>query len=455
MEVCLNVFGGCCQAENNSCHRMAGAGKGAMQKNSALSRRDFVRATIAAGATISVPNLIGAEAKGTGKTFKIGLIGCGGRGRGAVADALEAGKILGFNVQVAALADYFEERAIRAGEMFKVPPQRCFGGATAYQALLETDVEIVLIVAAPLFRPLQLEAAIKKGKHAFIEKPVAVDPPGCRRVIAAGEEAKRKGLAIVAGTEMRHDWNFRKTHQAVALEGALGRLYAGRVSFCIGHMFSSKPIEPKNGDDLVRTWQNWIALSGDHIVEQHVHNIDVANWFCGKPPLSAVGFGGRAQRQAGDMYDFFSVDYDYGDGVHIHSMCRQISGCYNWTGHDFVYEKGRTNGSNYPNPKTSPIPADLPQGPSSHHQEQIDTLYYANRGEPHDEARAVAESTATAIMGRISAYTGQQVFWDDIMGNPNKKPELYNLTLKPTAEDFEKGTVEIPKENVVPVPGRR
>ena len=424
-----------------------------MQDNVQVTRRNFVRTTAAAGAVVGAPMILGAAQKGQGKHFKIGLIGCGGRGSGAVNDALEAGKILGFDVQVVALADYFQDRVLRAAKRFQVPDSRCFVGPKSYLDLLATDVEIVMIVAAPLFRPLQLEAAVKAGKHAFVEKPVAVDPPGCRRVIAAGEEAKKKGLVITAGTEMRHDHDFRLTHQAVAVEKALGKLYAGRVSFCIASMFHTKPINPQNADDLVRTWQNWVALSGDHLVEQHVHNIDVANWFCGGPPVSAVGFGGRAQRSAGDTYDFFSIDYDYGDGLHIHSMCRQVNRCFNWTGHDFVYEKGHTKGNDYAKPQRSPIPADLPRGPSNHHQEQIDTLYYVNKGEPRDEARAVAESSATAVMGRISAYTGKQVFWEEMMVDPAKKPEIYNLTLKPTAEDFEKGTLEIPKENVVALPG--
>lgn len=418
------------------------------------SRRDFLHTTLVTGLALGAPQLLGAEAKGRGKTFKLGLVGCGGRGRGALQDAVEGARLLGYNVRVVAMADYFKERAVNAGKFFEVPPGRCFGGPKSYQAMMESDAEIVLLVAAPLFRPLHLEAAIKAGKHVFVEKPVAVDPPGCRRVIAAGEEAKKKGLIITAGTEMRHEFAFRKTHQAVVVEKALGKLYAGRVSFCIPHMFSSKPIQPQTADDLVRTWQNWQALSGDHLVEQHVHNIDVANWFCDRLPVSAVGFGGRAQRQAGDMYDFFSVDYDYGDGLHIHSMCRQVNGCWNWTGHDFVFEKGRTNGSDYAKPNHSPIPDDLPQGPSSHHQEQIDTLYYVNKGQPLDQARAVAESSATAILGRISTYSGKQVLWSEIMGDPAKKPELYNQTLRPTAEDFENGTVVIPKENVVPVPGR-
>ncbi|MCS7304100.1 MAG: Gfo/Idh/MocA family oxidoreductase [Thermoguttaceae bacterium] len=423
-----------------------------MQGSKRVSRREFVESAFGVGAAISAPMVLAAP-KGNGRSFKIGLIGCGGRGQGAVVDALEAGKILGFDVRVVAVADYFKDRAERAGKRFGVPPERCFGGPKSYQALLETDVEIVLLAEAPLFRPVHLEAAVRAGKHAFIEKPVAVDPPGCRRVMAAGQEALKKGLVITSGTEMRHDWNFRLTHQAVAVEKALGKLYAGRVSFCIGSMFHTKPINPKTADDLVRTWQNWVALSGDHLVEQHVHNIDIANWFCGRPPVSAVGFGGRARRNAGDMYDFFSVDYDYGDGVHIHSMCRQVNDCWNWVGHEFVYERGRTNGSDYPRPQQSPIPPDLPRGPSSHHQEQIDTLYYVAKGQPRNEAQAVAESTAAAIMGRISAYTGKQVFWDEMMLDPKKNPAVYNLTLKPSAEDFEQGTVEIPKENVVALPG--
>lgn len=415
------------------------------------SRRDFVK-TAALG--IGAPLILGAADKAGGRTFKVGLIGCGGRGRGAAMQSLEAAKLLNCTVKIVAVADFFRDRALAAGKKFDVPPERCFGGATSYQDLMNTDAEIVLMATAPLFRPLHLEAAVKAGKHAFIEKPVAVDPPGCRRVIAAGEEAKKKGLVIISGTEMRHDFDFINTHQALAVEKAYGRLLAGRVSFCIASMFRTQPINPQTAEDLVRTWQNWTALSGDHIVEQHVHNIDIANWFCGRPPVSAVGFGQRARRNAGDMYDFFSIDYDYGEGVHIHSMCRQVNGCWNWIGHDFVFEKGRSNGSDYPKPLKSPIPADLPRGPSSSHQEQIDVLYYVAKGEPLDQARAVAESSATAVMGRISAYTGRQVTWEEMMVDAKKNPAIYDLTLRPTAEDFDRGTVEIPKENVVPLAGR-
>lgn len=426
-----------------------------MNKQSAISRRNFVRTALGAGVAMTAPNILGTRARAAGRTFKLGLIGCGGRGRGAAAGALQAGKILGYNVKIAATADYFKDRAVRAGKQFDLPPNKCFGGADCYRKLLETDVQIVLMATAPLFRPLHIEAAIKAGKNVFVEKPVAVDPPGCRRVIAAGELAEKKGLVITAGTENRHAFERRRTHQALVVEKQLGKLYAGRVSFCISHMFWKRPINPKTPDDLVKSWQNWITLSGDHLVEQHVHNIDVANWFCGGPPVSAVGFGGRGRRPAGDMYDFFSIDYDYGRGLHIHSMCRQIVGCYNWVGHDFVFEKGHSDGSDYPNCKKSPIPPDLTQAPSAHVQEQLDTLYYVNKGKAVNQAKDVAESTATAVMGRISAYTGQQVNWNDMMVDPKAKPQFYDLKLKPTAEDFEKGTVKIPAENVIPLPGQK
>ena len=417
-------------------------------KGKKLRRRDFVKVTT--GVALGFPTILVARQP---KTFRLALIGCGGRGRGAVRDAHEAAKILGVEVKMVAFGDWFRERALRAGKEYGVSPNRCFGGPTAYREVLETEAEIVLIATAPAFHPVFVEATIKAGKHLFVEKPVAIDPVGCRRVIAAGKEAEQKGLVAIAGTEMRHDFNFRLTHQAVAVEGALGRLYGGRIAFCIGHMFATKPINPKTPDDLIRTWQNWVCLSGDHIVEQHIHNIDVANWFVGRPPVSAVGFGFRARRPAGDQYDFFSVDFDYGDGIHIHSMCRQIDGCWNWVGHDFVYEKGRTNGSDYPKPKNSPIPPDLPRAPSSNVQEQVDLLYHVLKGKPVNQLQALAESTATAIMGRISAYTGRMVTWDEIMADPSKNPVLYNLQLKPTPEDFERGTVEMPQENIVPAPG--
>ena len=430
-----------------------------------VSRRGFMRGALSAGAAFGGFAILGATAKGAGKALKVGLIGCGGRGRGALKQHLDAAKILNdklglsLEMSVVALADWFKDRAVAAGKPYGVAEDHCFDGPLGYQKLIEAGPDIVLMAEAPCFRPPHFEAAVKAGKHVFFEKPIAVDPPGCRRVLEAGKLAEQKGLVIVAGTNMRHEKGYIDTHAAVADEQVLGKLLAGRIGFCIPHMFARAPINPKSADDLVRTWQNWIELSGDHLVEQHVHNIDIANWFAGRPPVSAAGFGGRARRPAGNMFDFFSIDFDYGDGLHIHSMCRQVNGCWNWTGHDLVYEKGSTSGTGEPKPKKSPIPDDLPceidgKAIPGHLQEHIDLLYHLAKGKPLNQAQPVAYATAAAVMGRISAYTGQMVTWKDMMEDPKKNPEVYNLALKPTAEDFEKGDVAIPEEGVVPVPGK-
>ncbi len=416
-----------------------------------VSRRQFVKTAAATAAALSIPTIVTPAQK---KTFRVALIGCGGRGMGAVRDIHEAAKLLGVEVKMVAFGDYFRERALKAGQQYGVPPERCFGGPTAYREVLATDADIVMIAVAHVFHPLFFEAAVKAGKHIFIEKPIAIDPPGCRRALAAAKEADQKGLVVVVGTQQRHHWNFRLTHQAVVVEGALGRLYAGRVGHCGGHEGSTRPVNPQTPDDLIRTWKDWSSLCGERVfLADLIHQVDIACWFCGRPPVSAVGFGFRARRPAGDQYDFFSVDYDFGDGVHIHAMGRHIDGCWNWVGHDFAYERGHTNGADYPKPQKSPIPPDLPQAKSPYVQEQVDLLYYLLKGIPHNEAHDLAISCAAAVMGRLSAYTGKMVTWEEIMGDPNKNPELYNWQLKPTAEDFERGTVEIPVEHAVPVPG--
>ena len=433
------------------------------RQGTGITRRDLMKSAVSAGAALGGFAILGGTAKGAGRVFKVGLIGCGGRGSGAIRQHVEAAKVLrekaglDIDVQVVATCDWFKDKAVRAGQRYGVPADRCFDGATGYQKLLATDVDIVLMATSPNFRPVHLEAAVKAGKHVFMEKPAAVDPPGCRRIIEAGELARTKGLMIVAGTQRRHEKGYIDTAHAVLVEKQLGRLMAGRVAWCMGHIgWSSRaPIRPKKPGDLVRTWPNWAALCGDHIVEQHVHNLDVANWMAGGPPVSARGFGRSCWRAAGDMFDCFSIDFEYPNGVHIHAMARQINGCWNWVGQDFVFERGRTGGSGHPRPKQSPVPADLPQVRGGHSQEHVNLLYYLVKGKVLNEARNVACATAAAVMGRISAYTGQQVSWRDMMEDPKRKPELYNLTLRPSAADFETGEVVYPKEGVFPVPGKK
>jgi len=384
--------------------------------------------------------------------IRVGLIGCGGRGNGALGNHLAAAKHIGREVQVVATADWFKDRALKAGKRHGVPDERCFAGPHAYKKLLATDVDIVLIATSPNFRPVHFEAAVNAGKNVFMEKPVAVDPPGGRRIIEAGRHAPQKGLAVVAGTQRRHQRGYRRNAYAIQ-HGAIGKILAGRVSWCGGRLwYKTKNPGESDADYMVRNWVSFTEMSGDHIVEQHVHNLDVANWFIGHPPKSAVGFGGRARRKTGNQFDFFSVDYDYGDDLHIHSMCRQISGCYGGVWEHFVADKGKTwGGGRMQASKTVEIP-DFEEHGGPYVQEHVDLLRSILAAKPLNEARNVAEATLTAIMGRISAYTGQLVKWSDLL--ENQQSPWYNLTLKPTAEDFEKGQVVAPPDDVCAVPGR-
>ncbi len=426
------------------------------EKSNSVSRRDFIKTSAAVGVStlLSGRGTVFAQRP---KKLRIALIGCGGRGNGAVKNCLEAGKHLGLNIEVVATADWFKSKAEQTGKLFEVPQSRCFSGADAYKKLLETDVEVVLMATSPNFRPVHFEAAVKAGKHVFMEKPVAVDPPGARRVIETGKLAKKKGLAVVAGTQRRHDSKWLENKYAVE-HGAIGKIKGGCIWWC-GRVPWIKPREDgeTNADYLVRNWLNFHELSGDHIVEQHVHNIDVANWFIGHPPIRALGFGGRARRKTGTQFDFFSIEYDYSDDCIIHSMCRQISGCYGRQSEYFIGSRGTTWGggelkSASRKKKKITIP-EFPQHGKSQVQEHVDLLNSILEDKPLNEARNVAESTLTAILGRMSAYTGQLIRWSDL--TENKDSQWYDYTLKPTAEDFEKGEVVAPPDDVIPIPGEK
>ncbi len=431
--------------------------------NGKVSRRRFMQGAAAASVAAGSVHILGAAPAGASKTFKVGLIGCGGRGGGAIGDHLRAAKALdkalnlGLTCTPWAFADWSKGRAEGQGRRHGVPKERCFGGADAYRKLIDSGVDIVLMATPPVFRPLHFEACVEAGKHVFFEKPVAVDAPGCRRVIAAGEKAKEKGLAVVAGTQRRHDRGYMR-RAAEVLDGARGRILGGRVSWCMGKIFSNKPINPKGPGDLAGggRWQLWIEMSGDHICEQHVHNLDVANWFLNAHPDSAVGFGGRARRIAGNMYDFFSIDLEYPGRVHIHSTCRQVGGCFNWVGEHFTYEKSAPRGYK---PKLA-IPEEVPFEGGAYVQEHIDLLYFLLKGKPLNEAKNVAWATAAAVMGRDSAYTGKRITWKEMMVEPRKnlKPgdiDFYNRQLKPTAEDFERDQLPcMPKDGDAPIPGQ-
>ena len=418
-----------------------------------VSRRNFLKVSAAAIPAAMAVNSAGLYAAGN-DPIKVALIGAGGRGSGALDNFISGAKRAGHEVKVVAIAEVQKDRAEGNARKHNVPMDHVFTDFTGYKQALATDADYAILATSPNFRPVHLEAAIRAGKHVFMEKPVAVDPPGIRRVIAAGELAKQKGLGIVAGTQRRHQKPYRETADRIA-QGALGRITSARVWWCGGALwYRNQGADESDAMYMVRNWVSFTEMSGDHIVEQHVHNLDIANWFIGRPPVTALGFGGRARRKTGNQFDFFSIDFDYGDDVTVHSMCRQVNGCYGRVAEYIVGTNGATWGDGRRFEMIDPKSVDVGSYPDGnpYEVEHFDLINSVTTGKPLNEAKQVAEATMAAIMGRITAYTGQIVRWSDCMSNTSSP--YYNLTLKPTAEDFEKGPVTAPEDDVVAVPGK-
>jgi predicted dehydrogenase len=365
---------------------------------------------------------------------------------------MEAAKLLGISVEVVAIADAFENRSKAVAQRYQVDPSKAYHGFTAYQNVAQSDAEVVLMATPPAFRPLHFEACVQFGKHCFIEKPVAVDPVGARQIIATGERAKAKGLTVVAGTQRRHTKGYLEM-LAKLQGGAIGEIVGGSISWNMGILWKAerKP-GMSNADFLAKNWLNFTEMSGDHIVEQHVHQLDVTNWVMGRMPQSFIGFGGCARREiaGGNQFDFFSVDMDYGNGIHIHSQCRQIAGCYNRVSESFRGTKGHTSGTRVSGEdvRTDAIEVMHDSGMIQEHVDLLRSI--RGKGEPLNRSREVADATMCAIGGRIAAYTGKLVRWVDL--TENKNSPFYNLSLAPAALDFEKGEVVMPDESPA-VPG--
>ncbi|MBI4613329.1 MAG: Gfo/Idh/MocA family oxidoreductase [Planctomycetes bacterium] len=415
------------------------------------TRREFLKAgsVAVAGALAGVPGRVLADEDG--RPIRIGLVGCGSRGTGAVEDALAADP----NVHVVALADLFVDRArsclrylrtLRLGRELhpgvRVHEDRCFVGFEAYRRLLDVPLDVVLLATPPGFRPIHFEAAVAAEKHVFIEKPVAVDPAGVRRVYLAGEKARERGLSVVAGTQRRHHSGYLETVRRIR-EGAIGRILGARCFWNQGGLWHRK--REAGWSDMewqVRNWLYFDWLSGDHIVEQHVHNLDVVNWVLGSVPLRAVGSGGREVRTDpvfGNIYDHFAVDFEYPGGIHVLSMCRQMEGTDGAVGELVTGTEGRADPGGW-------IDGARPwrfegEVPNPYVAEHAALLASIRRGEPANEARQVAEATMTAILGRHAAYTGEVVEWDALLAS--------DLDFSPPRYEFG----DLPVRSV-PIPGR-
>jgi predicted dehydrogenase len=335
----------------------------------------------------------------------------------------------------------------------EVPAENCFVGFDAYQKVIDAGVDIVILATPPFFRPEHLAAAVQAKKHIFSEKPVCVDPVGARSVMATAKKAEGMEISIVTGTQRRHQRDYVANWQQVQ-QGLVGELVGGNVWWNGGKLWHrDKNPDWTEMEWMIRDWVNWTWLSGDHIVEQHVHNLDVANWFTGKHPVKAVGMGSRLRRVTGDQYDNFSVDFTFENGIHIHSMCRQINGCANNVSERLQGTKGSTNCQNsildlagneiwkyeYPLDKDGKPTNTVSVDP--YVQEHIDLVTAIRTGKPFNELENTAISTMVAIMGRISAYTGKETTYEEMM----------NSDLKLGPKVFVFGPVDIPKE--VPVAG--
>jgi predicted dehydrogenase len=396
-----------------------------------LTRRDALKTTSLATLAAALSSR-GVFAAGASERIRVGLIGCGGRGTEAATDCAAASP----DVIVAALGDVFPDQLAwslgqlkqkLAADRLTVTPETCFTGFDAYQKVLAAGVDLVILAAPPFFRPRHLEAAIAAGKHVFTEKPVAVDPPGIRSVLATAEAASRKGLAIVAGTQRRHQAHYVEIMKRVR-GGDIGEIVAGQCYWNQGALWVERAAQNWN-NRTARKWsemewqiRNWLFTgwcSGDHIVEQHVHNLDVMNWALGAHPVKCVGMGGRAARtepQYGNIFDHFAVEYEYPSGARVLSMCRQMAGAAENISERVVGTTGSTYTDSadgyirgkraYEDPKGSPNP---------YVQEHVDLVASIKAGKPLNEGRQVAESTLTAIMGRMSAYTGRALSWDWVM----------------------------------------
>ena len=360
-----------------------------------------------------------------GRELKVGVIGCGGRGSGAVKDLLAAAN----NIKVVALGDVFADRMgglqrdLNKNHGQNIPDDKCFLGFEAYKQVVDAGVDMVILATPPAFRPVHFQYATQKGKHSFMEKPIAVDAKGYRTIMASAKQAQAKNLSVVTGTQRHHERRYVEANKQIQA-GLIGEITGGNVYWNQSMLwYRNRQQEWSDMEWMIRDWVNWTWLSGDHIVEQHVHNIDVFLWMSGLKVAKATGFGSRQRRVTGDQYDNFSIDFEMENGVHLHSMCRQIDGCSNAVGEIIYGTKGVY--SSFDNTikdlkgnvlwkyDDEAAKAEFKQH-NPYVLEHVDWVNHIRKGTMHDEATECAISSLAGVMGRESAYTGRTITWDEM-----------------------------------------
>jgi predicted dehydrogenase len=408
------------------------------------SRRDFLKTSAASvvGATLASVPYVHA---GGSDVIRVGLIGCGGRGTGAAEQCVSAGE----NVKLVAMGDMFldhleaKKSFLRKnlGDKFAVKEENCFVGFDAYKGVLASDVDVVCLATPPHFRPAHLKAAVEAGKHVFAEKPVAVDAPGVRSVLASCEQAKSKKLAVVSGLCWRYHYGMRETFKRIH-DGAVGDIVAMQCTYNTGPLWK-KDRQPGWSDMewQLRNWLYFTWLSGDHNVEQHIHSLDKMAWAMrNEYPIKAVGLGGRQVRtepEYGHIFDHHAVVYEYANGVKFFSFCRQQANCHNDVSDHIMGTKGTcdvmkhqiTGATRWQYP-----PRQAKKDTSMYQVEHNELIASIRAGTPINDGDWMTKSTMMAIMGRMATYTGQEITWDQAL---NSREDL-------TPDKYEFGPLPVP-----------
>jgi predicted dehydrogenase len=406
--------------------------------SSCPTRRQFLKTTAAiAAGSLAIART--AHAAGD-ETLRVGLVGCGGRGTGAAVNALNADK----NAKLVAMADAFEDRlkgsrdAIQKskGDQVAVSDDHCFVGFDACDKLLASGVDVVLLTEPPHFRPMHLKAAIDAGKHVFCEKPVAVDAPGVRSVLATTEEAKKKNLNIVSGLCWRYHPAVQETMKRI-IDGAIGDILTIQETYLTGTLWQRPRQENWTEMEFqMRNWYYFTWLSGDHNTEQHVHSLDKGSWAMGdKPPVKAWGLGGRQVRtepKFGNIYDHHAVVYEYANGTTMHSYTRQMANCWGDVTDNFAGTKGRANVLGRYAIRGATDWHYEGAGGNMYDLEHVALFNAIRKGEPINNGNYMAVSTMLAILGRMCTYTGQEITWDQaINSKEDLSPKEYSFQATP------------------------
>ena len=449
-----------------------------MSERAKSSRRDFLKVTAAGAAVAGGVSLARSAFAAGSDTIKVALIGCGGRGNGAIRDCLNADPA----VRVVALADAFEDKAKQSAERLRkeeafagrvdLPPERVFFGLQAYQEALNAGVDMIVTATPPGFRPMIYDAAIKAGKHVFMEKPCCVDAPGFRQLMETNKLAEQKGLKVGVGFQRRHSPNYIEAIRRIHA-GAIGRLMLLRAYYNTSGIWNRSRAdlgkilgrEPTEMEFQVYNWYHFCWLSGDNIVEQHIHDIDVCNWVQGSHPVEANGMGACIRRYLGDkkgtgqIFDQHFVEFTYADGTKLFSQCRQMPGCFNYVGVFAHGTEGESDCSSYIKGKTEWTAPGGARGqargkraPGAFNasvQEHKDLIAAIRSEAKYCEGWHGATSSMTTVLGRMATYSGQVVKWDDAVARGNSEfPERLAWDAKPPVSPDENGNYPIPVPGV-------